>query len=237
MTAGPGRLAGRIAVVTGASRGFGRAVAVELAREGAHVICVARTVGGLEETDDLIRAAGGQATLVPLDLRDFDKIDQLGATLYGRYGRTDILVGNAATMGALQPLAQAKPAEWQQVFDLNVTANYRLIRIFDPLLRASDAGRAVFVTTGLARVDRPYFGPYAASKAALERMAQDYAREVEITPVRVNLFDPGILRTRMRAAAYPGEDPLTVQTPESVAPALAALCLPAETRNGTIITL
>ena len=214
--AGGRRLAGRIALVTGASRGIGAAVARRFGAEGAHVIAVARTVGGLEELDDAIAAAGGGATLVPLDLCDFDAIDRLGAAVADRHGRLDILVGNAAILGGLRPMGHYEPDVWERVFDLNVTANWRLIRSFDALLRASDAGRAIFVTSGVTRGAFAYWGAYAASKAALESMVETYAAELTKTNVRVNLVDPGTVRTAMRAEAMPGEDPATLPDPDAI---------------------
>ncbi|HVB15221.1 MAG TPA: SDR family NAD(P)-dependent oxidoreductase [Stellaceae bacterium] len=233
-----GRLAGRIALVTGASRGIGAAVALRFAREGAHVVLVARTVGGLEEVDDRIRAAGGSATLVPLDLREFIKIDELAAALYQRYGKLDILVGNAAEFGVFSPLGHIDPALWGEVIDLNLTANWRLIRAMDPLLRAAPAGRAIFVTSSLARDAPPYYGAYAVSKAGLETLVRIYAGEIAArTAVRANLIDPGIVRTRLRARIFPGEDPATVPDPDSVAGAFLELAVPECTSNGEIVTL
>lgn len=211
-----GRLAGRIALVTGASRGIGRAVARRFAAEGAELVLVARTVGGLEETDDLVRAAGGRALLVPFDLAEGAKIDELGLRLHERFGRLDILVGNAAVLGGLGPLAHVEPAEWDRAVAANLTANWRLIRGLDPLLRASTAGRAMFVTSGVTRGVFPYWGLYATTKAALETLVLTYAAEVATTPIKVNLVDPGIVRTRMRAEAMPGEDPATLRPPEAV---------------------
>jgi NAD(P)-dependent dehydrogenase (short-subunit alcohol dehydrogenase family) len=231
----PGRLAGKIALVTGASRGIGAAVAEHFAREGAHLVLAARTVGGLEEVDDRVRAVGGSATLVPLDLRDFIKIDELAAALYQRYGRLDILVGNAAEFGTFSPLGHIDPKEWGEVIDLNLTANWRLIRAMDPLLRAAPHGRAIFVTSGIARAPRAYWGPYAASKAALEMLVKTYAAEVASTNVRANLIGPGVVRTRLRARVFPGEDPMTLPLPESVAGAFLQLALPECERNGEIV--
>jgi len=230
-----GRLAGRIALITGASRGIGAAVARHFAAEGAHVVLAARTVGGLEELDDAIRAAGGSATLVPLDLRDFIKIDELAAQLFDRYGRLDILVGNAAEFGVFSPLGHIDPAIWAEVIDLNLTANWRLIRAMDPLLRAAPAGRAIFVTSGVARGVFPYWGPYAVSKAGLEMLVKIYAGEISKTRVRANLLDPGVVRTRLRARAFPGEDPSRLPPPDSIADAFLALALPACTRNGEVV--
>jgi NAD(P)-dependent dehydrogenase (short-subunit alcohol dehydrogenase family) len=214
---GGGRLAGRIALITGASRGIGAAVAKRFAAEGARLVLTARTVGGLEEVDDAVRAANGQnATLVPLDLRDFDKIDQLGPSLYERFGKLDVLVGNAGVLGILSPLAHVDPKVWQETLDVNVTANWRMIRILDPLLRRAEAGRAIFVTSGAATKSNAYWGPYAVSKAALEMLVRTYAAEVAKTNLRVNLIDPGNVRTRMRAQAFPGEDPMTLPAPDDV---------------------
>ncbi|MBV9552216.1 MAG: SDR family NAD(P)-dependent oxidoreductase [Alphaproteobacteria bacterium] len=230
-----GRLDGKIALVTGASRGIGAAVAERFAGEGAHVVLAARTVGGLEEIDDRIRAAGGAATLVPLDLRDFVKIDELAAALYERYGRLDILVGNAAEFGTFSPLGHIAPKEWGEVVDLNLTANWRLIRAMDPLLRAAPHGRAIFVTSGIVRAPRAYWGPYAATKAALEVLVKTYAAEIASTRVRANLIGPGAVRTRLRARVFPGEDPATLPPPETVAEAFLRLALPDCERNGEIV--
>jgi NAD(P)-dependent dehydrogenase (short-subunit alcohol dehydrogenase family) len=230
-----GRLDGKIALITGASRGIGAAVAECFAREGAHLVLAARTVGGLEEVDDAVRAAGGSATLVPLDLRDFIKIDELAAGLYERYGHLDILVGNAAEFGTFSPLGHIDPTLWQEVIDLNLTANWRLIRAMDPLLRAAEHGRAIFVTSGIARNPRAYWGPYAVSKAGLEVLVKTYAAEIEKTNVRANLLGPGIVRTRLRARVFPGEDPMTLPPPDSVADAFLQLALPECQRNGEIV--
>jgi NAD(P)-dependent dehydrogenase (short-subunit alcohol dehydrogenase family) len=230
-----GALSGRIALVTGASRGIGSAVAIRFARDGAHVVLAARTVGGLEEVDDAIRAGGGNATLVPVDLRDFIKIDELAARIFDRWGRLDILVGNAAEFGVFSPLGHIDPATWCDVVDLNLTANWRLIRAMDPLLRVAPAGRAIFVTSGVARGVFPYWGPYAVSKAGLEMLVKIYAGEVAKTRVRVNLLDPGIVRTRLRARAFPGEDPGNLPPPESVADLFLELASPECTRNGETI--
>ena len=212
------RLEGRIALVTGASRGIGAAVAKRYAAEGAHVIAIARSSGGLEKLDDEIKALGGSATLVPLDLMEYDQIDQLGGIIAERFGKLDILVGNAGLLGTLGPVAHAKPKDWDKVMAVNVTANYRLIRSFDPLLRESDAGRALFVTSGVTLREPPkaYWGPYAVSKAALETLVNTYAAEMEKTSVRVNLVDPGIVRTAMRKEAMPGEDASKLPAPESI---------------------
>jgi NAD(P)-dependent dehydrogenase (short-subunit alcohol dehydrogenase family) len=228
-------LDGRIALVTGASRGIGRAAAIALAAAGAHVILVARTVGGLEETDDEIRKGGGAATLVPLDLKDFPAIDRLGATIYERWGRLDALLGNAGVLGTLTPLAHLDPKTFAECIDINVTANWRLIRSFDPLLRQSDAGRALFITSGAARKFRSYWGCYAVSKAALEALVLTYAAECNGTNVRANLLNPGPLRTRMRQKAIPGEDPQSLRPPEAVAPLIVELLSPGCRKNGEVV--
>jgi NAD(P)-dependent dehydrogenase (short-subunit alcohol dehydrogenase family) len=232
-----GRLAGRVALITGASRGLGAAVAKTFAHEGAHVVLLARTVGGLEEVDDAIRAAGGGATLVPTDLNDGLAIDGLAAPLLARFGRLDILVGNAATLGRLTPLPHYPPDQWHEVFAVNVHANWRLLRALDPLLRASPSGRAIFVTSGITRALAAYWGAYAASKAALEAMVAVYAKEIAKTTVRVNLADPGPMRTRMRALAFPGEDPLQLPPPELIAGKFVALAEPACARHGELVPL
>ena len=227
-------LRNRVAVVTGASRGIGRAVALELARAGAHVIALARTQGALEELDDEIRALNGAATLVPADLKDFAALDRLGAAIHQRWGKLDILIGNAGILGDVTPLAQVDPAVWDAVMAVNVTANWRLIRSLDPLLRVSDAGRAIFVTSGAAHNCRAYWGPYSVSKAALEALVRTYAAETVSTAVRAMLVNPGPLRTRMRAAAMPGEDPMTLKTPEDLAPHFVRLASPDWTETGQI---
>ncbi len=210
-------MAGRIALVTGASRGIGRAVAKRYAREGADLILTARTVGALEELDDEIRAINGKTSLlVPMDLRNYDTIDQLGAGLFERYGKLDVLVANAGVLGQMSPLTHTEPKAWQEVIDVNLTANWRLIRSLDPLLRQSSAGRAIFVSSGVARDVRAYWGAYAVSKAALEMLVGIYAKENLQSAIRANLIDPGRTRTRMRAAAYPGEDPKTLPAPEDI---------------------
>jgi NAD(P)-dependent dehydrogenase (short-subunit alcohol dehydrogenase family) len=231
------RLAGRLALVTGATRGIGRAVAIAYAQEGAHLILVGRTAGALEEVDDEIRALGGTATLLTLDLRQHDKIDALGPTIYARWEKLDILVGNAGVLGPLSPLAHVTAEAWGEVLDVNLTANWRLIRTLDPLLRRSDAGRAIFVSSGAATNRRAYWGPYAVSKAALEALAETYAHEVADTPVRVNVVNPGPTRTAMRAKAFPGEDPAFLKPPEHVAETFIKLAEPACTDNGRLFEL
>jgi NAD(P)-dependent dehydrogenase (short-subunit alcohol dehydrogenase family) len=228
-------LEGRIALVTGASRGIGAAVAKRYAAEGAHVILVARTVSGLEETDDAIKAVGGDATLVPLDLLDYNKIDELGGVIAKRFGKLDILVGNAGILGVLSPVSHITPSIWEKTIATNLTANFRLIRSFDSLLRQSDAGRAIFVTSGVAKMDAPYWGAYAASKAGLEQLVATYSAELKQTNVKVNLVDPGVVRTKMRAEAMPGEDVNTVPRPEEVTDVFVKLALASFSESGTIV--
>lgn len=227
-------LSGRIALVTGASRGIGRAAALALARAGAHVIAVARTLGGLEELDGEARAAGGEVTLEQLDLQDYGDIAWLGRALLERYRKLDILVGNAGMNGPLSPLSQVEPKAFDEVMAVNVTANWQLIRCTEPLLRQSDAGRAVFVSSGLAWRTLPSWGPYAISKAALNAMVLTWAAENVSTTLRVNLFSPGAVRTRLRAEALPNEDPSALETPDNVAEKLLEMCLPAFTETGKI---
>ncbi len=227
-------LSSRIALVTGASRGIGYFTARALAKAGAHVVAVARTQGGLEELDDAIRADGGSATLVPLNLTDFDGIARLGAALHERHGRLDILVGNAGIPGPSSPLGHIELKQWNEVMAVNVSANFQLIRCMEPLLKQSDAGRAVFVTSAAASKASAYLGPYAASKAALETLARAWAQETAATPVRVNLFDPGPIRTRMRAIVFPGEDPLTLDTPEQAAELIVPMCAPGWSETGKL---
>jgi NAD(P)-dependent dehydrogenase (short-subunit alcohol dehydrogenase family) len=230
----PPPLAGRIALVTGASRGIGHATALALAKAGAHVVAVARTVGALEELDDAIRSLDGSATLVPLDLKDYPGIDRLGLALHERFGRLDALVGNAGILGPLSPLGHVEAAAWDEVMAVNVTANWRLIRAMDPLLQRSDAGRVVFISSGVAALALAYWGPYAVSKAALEVLARTYAAETATTKVRVNVLTPGPVRTRMRAQAMPGEDPMTLEAPDKVAAKIADLCLPSLEESGKL---
>ncbi len=229
------QLAGKVVLVTGASRGIGYAAAKEAARRGAHVVAIARTVGGLEELDDEIQEMGGSATLVPLDLRDGDAIDRLGAAIFERWGVLDGLIGNAGMLGTLSPMPHLAPEEFETVFKINVTANFRLLRSTDLLLRQADAGRAVFVSSSSAHSARPYWGLYAASKAALEAMIKSYAGEMQTTTVRTNVFYPGAVRTAMRARAMPGEDPDTLPRPAAIAPKLVDMIAPGYTGNGMIV--
>jgi NAD(P)-dependent dehydrogenase (short-subunit alcohol dehydrogenase family) len=230
------RLKDRIALITGASRGIGRAVAEKFAQEGAHVLLLARNRKALERVDDAIRAAGGKASLAPLELADGKSIDALGPTLYERFGRLDILVGNAAILGRLSPLTHIPSEHWERVLAINVTANWRLIRTLDPLFRRSDAARVIFVTSGVARSARAYWAPYSVSKAALEALAKTYANETAGTPIRVNLVDPGALATRMRAEAYPGEDQATLPTPEQVTEIFVTLAMAENDVTGQLFT-
>jgi NAD(P)-dependent dehydrogenase (short-subunit alcohol dehydrogenase family) len=220
-------LAGRIALVTGATRGIGETVALGLAQAGAHVIALGRTQGALEALDDAIFAATGEhATLVPLNLLEPDGLDQLGAALYERFGKLDILVGAAGVLGALTPVGHLDPKGWDMIMATNLTANWRLIRSMDPLLRRAEAGRAIFLTSSVAKTHRAFWGGYAASKAGLEAIVACYDDEMENTTVRAVCVDPGAMRTRMRAGAFPGEDPQTVPAPDTIVPLIVDLARP-----------
>jgi NAD(P)-dependent dehydrogenase (short-subunit alcohol dehydrogenase family) len=227
-------LSGRIALVTGASRGIGRAAALALAEAGAHVVAVARTQGGLEELDDEIRKLGGAATLVPLDVKDGAGIDRLGGAIYERWGKLDIFLANAAILGTVTPVAHIEPKVTDDVMATNVVANLRLIRSLDPLLRASDAGRVLFMSSVAAATCPPYWGIYSLSKAALEALARTYAAETRVTNVRVNIFYPGATRTRMRAQAMPGEKPETVKPAEELDADIIRMLSPSFTETGTL---
>lgn len=220
------RLAGRVTLVTGATRGLGYAAALALAQAGSHVIAVGRTQGGLEDLDDEIKSLGGDCTLVPMDLKNFDGIDRLGQSLHQRWGRLDGLFANAGALGDITLAPHTEPKVFDDVMAVNLTANYRLIRSFDPLLRESSSGRAVFVTSGVAKSRRAYWGAYAAAKAGLEAFVQCYAKEVAITPIKVNLLNPGAARTAMRAKAMPGEDPSTLPKPADIAPLVVDMLSP-----------
>lgn len=227
-------LSGRIALVTGASRGIGYFLAKELAAAGAHVIAVARTVGGLEELDDEIKASGGQATLVPLDLADMAGIDRLGGAIHDRWGKLDIMVANAGILGVIAPIGHVEAKVFEKVMAINVTSTWRLIRSVDPLLRFSDAGRAIIMSSGAAHSARAFWGPYAASKAAVEAMARSWADETRNYPLRVNSVNPGATRTAMRAQAVPGEDPMTLPHPSEIASRIVKLADPALVQTGMI---
>lgn len=227
-------LADKIALVTGATRGIGAATALALAAAGAHVVAVGRSEGGLEELDDAITAIGSNATLVPLDLKDSEGIDRLGGALYERYGRLDVYVANAGVLGPLSPLGHVLPKDWDATVAVNITANWRCIRSFDPLLRLSTTARAVVISSGAAHKARAYWGPYAITKAALEVMARTWAAEAINGNLKVNLFNPGPIRTQMRAKAFPGEDPMTLPTPEEAAAAILPLCLPDFAETGKL---
>ncbi len=232
-------LVGRVALITGASRGIGAAVARRFAAEGAQVILTARTVGGLEEVDDAIREASGgktSATLVPVDLRQSEEINRLAPSIAERFGRLDILVGNAGVLGTLTPAHQIRPDEWDEVIAVNLTANWRLIRCLDPLLRASDAGRAMFMSSRVS-AGRAYWGTYAVSKSALETLVITWAKETEKTNMRINLIQPGAVRTGMRAEAYPGEDPMTLPAPEDITDVFVELASPSCSRHGEVISV
>ncbi len=229
-----GALEGRICLVTGASRGIGAAIAKRYASEGAHVILVARTVGGLEAVDDAIQKDGkGKATLVPLDLMQWDKIDQLALSISERFGKLDVLVGNAGILGSLSPIGHYTPDTWQHVLGVNLTANWRLLRAFDPLLKASDSGRVIFVTSGVTEHKPAFWGAYTVSKLGLEGLAQTYAAETgKVTPIRVNVVDPGVVRTTMRAQAMPGEDASRLPAPEDITDIFVTLASKAYVQNG-----
>lgn len=230
-------LHGKIALVTGASRGIGRAIAVELARRGAHLILQGRAAGALEETDDLVRAAGGdKATILPLNLTQAERVDGLGPTLFQRFGHLDIFVANAGVLGTLSPLGHVTDKAWADTLEVNLTANWRLVRTLDPLLRKAQAGRVVFVSSGAASGEKAYWGPYAITKAGLEALARTYAAEVANTDMRVNIVNPGPTATAMRAKAFPGEDPATLPQPENIAPLFADLCAADVAANGQLFS-
>ncbi len=228
------KLTNRIALITGASRGIGASVAKEFAREGAHVILVSRTQGGLEQTDDEIKKIGGKATLVPIDVTNDDNMDLMASEIAKRFGKLDILVGNAAVLGTLSPMSHYEPKLWKNIIDVNLNANWKLIRNFDMLLRNSDAGRAIFVTSGVARKVRAYWGAYSASKAALEKMIKDWSVELEKTNVKANIIDPGRVNTVMRRKAYPGEDPNINKSPDEVTKLFVDLASVSFLKNGEI---
>ena len=229
-------LKGRVTLVTGASRGIGYFAALALAKAGSHVIALARTSGALEELDDAIKAAGGEATLVPMDLKQPDGLDQLGGIIYERWGKLDGLLANAGVLGEITPTPHIDPKKWDEALAVNLTANARLIRALDPLLRASDSGRALFVTSSVARSHKAYWGAYAASKAGMEALVLAYADEVEDSPLNINLYDPKRTRTAMRGKAMPGEDPETLKHPREISSQITELLSPSNTRHGELIT-
>lgn len=229
------RLEGRVALITGASHGIGRAVAQRFAAEGATVIALGRNVGALEELDDEIRADGGKLVLLPMDLTMYEKIDAMGASIYERFGKLDIVVGNAGLLGELAPVGHIDTQVFENTYATNVTANFRLIRSVDKLLRLSDAGRAIFVTSNASSKGRAFWGLYASTKAALESLVLSYAQELEETPVRVNLINPGRIRTKMRAEAYPGENPETLPTAESITDVFVDLAAADCTRHAEVV--
>lgn len=229
-------LSGKVILVTGASRGIGYASAVKLAEAGAHIIAIARTQGGLEDLDDAVKAAGSEATLVPMDLKTPDGLDQLAAIIHERWGRLDGLFGNAGMLGDITPAQQISPKTFEDVFAVNMTANYRLIRAMDPLLRAAPAGRALFMTSGVAQSRRAYWSAYAASKSALETYVSCWAKEIDITTVRANMLNPGAVRTAMRGKAMPGEDGSTLPNPSDVAPLVRDILSPEYTLNDQIVS-
>ncbi len=230
-------LEGKIALVTGASRGIGYFTALELAKAGAHVIACARTVGGLEDLDDAIKAIGGSATLVPFDLADMNAIDALGASIFERWGKLDILVANAGVLGVISPIGHVEAKTFEKVMNINVTATWRLIRSVDPLLTRSDAGRAVILSSGAAHKCRPFWGPYSASKAAVEALARTWAGESQSTALRITSVDPGATRTAMRAQAVPGENPETLPHPSEIAKAILPLVGPDVTETGKLFVV
>lgn len=230
-------LEGQVMIVTGASRGIGYFTALQLAELGAHIVAVARTVGGLEELDDAIKAKAGSATLVPMDLKDFEAIDRLGGAVYERWGKLDGLVANGGILGILSPLGHIKPSDWDNVMAINVTANFRLIRSLDPLLRQADSSRVVFLSSGAAWKCKPYWGVYSVSKAAVEALTKTYAGETRQTSMCVNAVNPGATRTAMRAKAMPGEDPDTLPKPTEIAEKIVATMLPGFNKTGKLIDI
>ncbi len=226
----------RVALVTGASRGIGRAVALALAKQNIHVLLLARTQGGLEDVYDEIVAADGEATGVPMDLTDYDAIDRLGGVIAERWGKLDVFVGNAGILGPISPVAHMTPNEFEKTLAINVTSNARLIRALEPLLLASDTGRAVFLTSGAAYSTKPFWGAYSTSKAALDALVKSWANEQKNTSLKINLYSPGPVRTAMRAQAMPGENPSTLPTAEDVAPQIISLCAPEYQQTGEIIS-
>jgi NAD(P)-dependent dehydrogenase (short-subunit alcohol dehydrogenase family) len=228
-------LSGRVILVTGASRGIGRAAALALAERGAHVLALARSIDALEELDNQVQSRGGTASLVPLDLHDLPGIDRLGVTLTERWSKLDGLFGNAGILGPISPLTHVHPRAWDDLLAVNLTANWRLLRSLDPLLRQSDAGRVLFVSSGAAHFNRPYWGGYAITKAALEVLTFTYAAECSGTNVKANAINPGPTRTRMRAEAFPGEDPATLPAPEELVPLIVDMLSPECDKSGELV--
>ncbi|MBO6773216.1 MULTISPECIES: SDR family NAD(P)-dependent oxidoreductase [unclassified Thalassospira] len=229
------RLEGRVALITGASHGIGYAVAKRFAAEGAQVIAIGRNVGALEELSDEITDAGGKISLLPLDLTMFEKVDAIGPTIYERFGKLDIVVGNAGLLGEIAPVGHIDTQVFDNTVATNVTSNFRLIRTVDKLLQLSDAGRAIFVTSNASAKGRAFWGLYAATKAALEALVLSYAQELEESKVRVNLINPGRIRTKMRAEAYPGEDPETLPTPDRITDVFVDLAEASCTKHGEVV--
>ena len=233
-----GRLQGRVALITGASRGIGRAVALRFAQEGAELILCARTQGALEELDDeILELTGDNVTLAPLDLCNFDAIDHMAAAVFERFRRLDVLIGNAGLLTPLKPMPQVKPEDWDQIINVNLTANYRLLRSFDPLIRASEAGRAIFVSSTVTQGTWPFWGAYAVSKAGLETMVKTYASENKKSNIKANILNPGPTRTTMRPIAYPGEDPESIKLPDDVTESFLKLAEESCSLNGEIIQI
>jgi len=229
-------LTGRVTLVTGASRGIGYAAAVALAEAGSDIIALARTQGGLEALDDAVKAHGQTCTLVPMDLNQMEGIDRLGAIINERWGKLDGLLANAGMLGEITPVPHLDPKIWDKLIAVNLTANFRLIRSLDPLLRASDAGRALFLTSGVAASRRAYWGAYAATKAGLEALVQCYAKEAEVTKLKVNLLNPGATRTAMRGKAMPGEDPETLPHPKELTPLIVNMLSPSYSETDQIVS-
>lgn len=229
-----GRLEGKVALVTGASRGIGYEIAKGLAAEGAHVIATARTVGGLEELDDEIRSAGGATTLVPLDLQDMEGIDRLGGAIFERWKHLDVFVANGGMLGVLSPIGHIEAKIFERTMTVNVTATWRLIRSLDPLLRRASAGRAILMSSGAAQTAKAYWSLYAASKAAVEALAKSWANETQNTALRVNAVNPGATATAMRAQAMPGEDPATLPSAAEIAARIVPLAFPEMTETGRL---
>ncbi|WP_375607713.1 MULTISPECIES: SDR family NAD(P)-dependent oxidoreductase [unclassified Bartonella] len=230
-------LHGRVALITGASRGIGYYLALELAARGAHIIALARTVSGLTELDNQIRKKGAHATLVPLDLHHMENIDALAISIAKRWKKLDIIVANAGILGTLSPIAHIENMVFEDVFQINLISQWRLMKAVEPLLRESDAGRAILLSSSVAHAARPFWGAYAASKAALEMIARCWAEELKQTPIKINCVNPGATRTAMRAEAMPGEDPQTLPTPQEVAKKIIHLLSPDLKETGKLFNV